>query len=83
MPEARKKIDRAWQGKAERLIAEACFAEWEKANRRPDGKLRRRHVPYRVPAFAEELVRCLGEGDEEAAKVMFWALAVHPEGVKG
>lgn len=38
-----------WRQKAEREIARLCRAEWEAANRLPNGRLRRRHRPYGVP----------------------------------
>lgn len=62
--------------KAHRLIAEECRASYERANRLPNGRLRKRHVPYPVPETAERLVTILGRDDEQAAKAEFIRLAV-------
>ena len=67
-----------WQEKAHRLIAEMCEASYRQSN--PPGK--RRHVPYSVPALAQELVACLNANDEERAKAVFPAYDVLPNEYK-
>lgn len=57
---------KTWRDNADRLIGRACFEAWRSANA---GK--RRHVPYRVPDIAQELVECLRDDDEHRAKAIF------------
>lgn len=61
----------AWRHKAERLIARLARQSFEQANMMRNGKLRKRHVPYALPALAEALVKCLDRNDEERAKALF------------
>lgn len=60
-----------WREKAHRIIAALCRDSYEHANRLPDGRLRKRHVPYSVPETARRLVAALGADDEELAKSIF------------
>lgn len=59
-----------WQDKVHRVISDLCTQSYEQANRRPNGQLRRRHVPYSVPAVAALLIECLESDDEERAKAV-------------
>jgi hypothetical protein len=59
-------LEHTWQDKANRLIADASFDAYTKAN-----KGRKRHVPYSIPQYAEDLVECLAFNDEERAKAIF------------
>jgi hypothetical protein len=68
-----------WQGKANKIIAELCTESYRQANMLGDGRLRKKHVPYRVPRVAEELVACLKTGDEMTAKAIFMQLALVPQ----
>lgn len=65
-----------WRDKANRVISADCMAEWREANTLPNGRRRKRHVPYSVPKTAQELVECLKSDDEERAKAIFIRLAV-------
>lgn len=61
-----------WKEKANRIIGELCRASYLAANRRADGTMRRKHVPYAVPADAAFLVECLADPDGEVkAKALF------------
>lgn len=60
-----------WHTKAHRVIAALCRESYEKANRLPNGRLRKRHVPYTVPQDAETLIKCLAQEDEITAKGLF------------
>lgn len=64
-----------WEQKAHRLIAEMARAAFERANRLPNGQLRKKHVPYTLPNDAVRLVKYLGENDEVGAKALFHELA--------
>jgi hypothetical protein len=61
---------RTWHDKAHDVIAALCRASYEASNRLPNGKLRKRHVPYAVPDTAQRLVAALGANDEETAKAI-------------
>lgn len=69
----------AWRDKAEWIIAADAKDAYERANRLPNGRLRKKHMPYTISDRAEQLVKCLGNNDEEAAKAIFQVLAVIPE----
>jgi hypothetical protein len=58
----------SWQHKAESIIAQHCRTSYEQANRLPNGRMRRRHVPYSVPPIAAALVDALNHDDEAEAK---------------
>lgn len=60
-----------WKCKAHEIIAELCTASYRQANFLPNGNKRKKHVPYSVPALAQELVKCLNENDEVSAKSWF------------
>lgn len=60
-----------WREKAHRVIGQLAHAAYEKANRLPNGRLRKRHVPYALPEVARALVECLGTDDEARAKGIF------------
>lgn len=63
--------ERTWRHKAEDIIAAHCKASYIACNQKPDGKMRRRHVPYSVPEIAKALVAALGRDDEHEAKRLF------------
>jgi len=65
-----------WQTKAHRLIAAMCAHAQQKANRLPNGRMRRKHRPYAVPADAVRLLECLDTNDEIRAKQLFQARCV-------
>lgn len=73
----------AWRAKANRIIAKECLESWKSANMFPDGRRRKRHVPYSVPVTSANLVRCLAENDEAGAKHIFQRLALGLPGVEG
>jgi hypothetical protein len=72
----------AWRDKANRLIAEMCRESYEHCNRLPNGRLRKRHVPYAVPMRAAQLVECLKRDDEHGAKSLFMLLNQSPEAAR-
>lgn len=69
-----------WEAKAHRLISAMALAAYNASNRRPDGRLYKRHRPYTLPAAAARLVAVLGLHDraeaEREAKAMFQTRAV-------
>lgn len=60
-----------WEKKAHRIIAAMSRAAYDRANRLPNGSLRKKRVPYVLPEVARKLVECLGKNDEETAKSIF------------
>ena len=60
-----------WRDKAQRLIGEHCAGAYRQANLLPNGRKRKRHVPYSVPPVAAALVAALGADDEYEAKRIF------------
>ena len=60
-----------WEEKAHKIISELCLASYAQANVLPNGRLRKKHVPYSVPNEARFLVDCLKRQDEHAAKGYF------------
>ena len=44
---------------------------YNKANTRKDGKPYKKHRPYTLPQWCDDLVKALGDDDEEAAKAIF------------
>lgn len=71
----------SWHTKAHSYVAELSQQAWEKANRLPNGRLRKRHVPYRIPDEAAALVDFMGRNDEEGAKALM--LNLNQRGFKG
>lgn len=67
-----------WEKKAHEIIYAECRREYLSANRLPNGRMRKRHVPYTVPELACELRACLAQGLEEQAKTIFLRLALPP-----
>ena len=65
-----------WKEKANRIIGELSREAYLKANRKPDGTMRKKHVPYTIPDTARCLVNCLDRNDEITAKTIFQRLAV-------
>jgi hypothetical protein len=64
----------SWQDKACSIIAKAAWQGYIKANFR-NGKKYKRHRPYSLPVYADELVDCLNRNAEEQAKAIFIRLA--------
>lgn len=64
-------IERTWRHKAHEIIASHCKASYMACNKKPDGTMRRRHVPYPVPGIAKALVEALNRDDEHEAKRLF------------
>lgn len=63
----------AWRNKVNQVILSLCADAYKKANILPNGQKRKRHVPYSVPELAQELVKALGEDNEEKCKsLMMW-----------
>jgi hypothetical protein len=60
-----------WRTKCHEIIYKLSEASYRQANYLPNGRKRKRHVPYTVPALAEELVDCLYKDDEHRAKSLF------------
>ena len=60
-----------WREKCKEIIADLSWDSYRAANYLPNGRKRKRHVPYSVPADATMLVKCLDYGDEETAKAYF------------
>ena len=62
-----------WRNKVNQVILALCAEAYKKANILPNGQKRKRHVPYVVPELAQELVKALGEDNEEKCKsLMLW-----------
>jgi hypothetical protein len=62
---------RTWHEKASDIIEEYCRQSYLQANTLPNGKRRKRHVPYAVPEIAAALVAALNANDEHEAKRLF------------
>jgi hypothetical protein len=59
-----------WQDKAHKIIGTLSRESYEKENRLPNGRFRKKHRPYSIPATAKALVEALGRNDEEGAKAI-------------
>jgi hypothetical protein len=53
-----------WQHAARKMVAEACLAEWRKANPKPG----RAHRPYTVPEWCQPLLDAVERDDEVETK---------------
>ena len=73
---------KTWRDKAQREITAMCAASYRQVNYMKNGRKRKRHVPYAVPALARDLVDCLGRDDEMRAKAIFLHLLVIPDSAK-
>jgi len=60
-----------WRNKCHAIIAQECLAAYRAVNILPNGRIRKRHVPYSTPALAEALVSALDKDDEHEAKRLF------------
>jgi hypothetical protein len=72
------KSDYAWRKKVDTMIGELSRYAFDKANRLPNGTLRRKPVPYDPGPKVRVLVEILDTNDEERAKRIFhhgWAIA--------
>ena len=58
-----------WQDKAHGIIQMAAFLEYRAANYRRGIKLRR-HVPYRLPEWVEDLDAIARNNEEEGKRLM-------------
>ncbi len=63
-----------WETKAHSIIYSECQREYLKANQLPNGRMRKKHVPYRSTELADTLRDCLNTNDEENAKFIFLRL---------
>jgi hypothetical protein len=72
----------AWEYKAEKIISELCLESYKQANYFKNGQKKKKHVPYSVPAIAQELLNCIKTDDEEKAKAIFIKLSIIPESAK-
>lgn len=65
---------RTWHDAVKEAVSVQCAEAYRKANLTNEGKLRRRHVPYRVPELAEEMVKALNNDDEHEGKrlLLIW-----------
>lgn len=61
-------MERTWRHKAEQVIFTIAFREWEKVNRLPNGRIRKKHKKYTLPDECHALVEALGRNDEQTAK---------------
>ena len=59
-----------WRIKAEGIITDLSMQVYLAANK----EHHKRHAPYSIPPVAQSLVECLGNGDEERAKAIFYDL---------
>ena len=57
---------------AEKIIADACFAEYRKANF-VNGKRRARHVAYPVPDWCAEFLKIIEQDNEHDIKAAIHA----------
>ena len=67
----------AWHGKANEIIKSEAWIAYRLVNK-PGQK---RYKPYTISETANELVRCLGQNDENGAKQIFHRLAYGLPGV--
>jgi hypothetical protein len=65
---------KTWQDKAHSIIYSECQREYLKANLLPNGRMRKKHVPYSSPELADTLRDCINNNDEEMAKFIFLRL---------
>lgn len=63
--------ERTWRHKAQEIIGRYCLASYKQANTLPNGRTRKRHVPYSVPEIAAALILTLDINDEAEAKRLF------------
>lgn len=68
-----------WRNKAQRIVADECLASWRQANVTQDGRVRRKHVPYSVPALSQALIEALGNDDEHECKRLFYVQSLGAE----
>ena len=61
----------SWRDKANAMVAAECLASYRAANILPNGRLRKRHVPYRVPELSEALIQALNANNEHEVKRLF------------
>jgi len=67
---------KTWHDKAHEMIASEAMAAYLAAN---TSRRRKKHVPYTLPAWVDDLVATLGRNDERAAKriMMYPHLRIH------
>lgn len=62
-----------WQDRAHQMIAEAAKEAYLKAGNKWPANLNKKHKPYTLPKWCDELVECMKRDDEERAKaIMNW-----------
>jgi hypothetical protein len=64
-------METPWRAKANKVIAALCKESYERCNRLPNGRLRKKQLPYSVPEVAKQFTNCLGKNDEIGAKRLF------------
>jgi hypothetical protein len=65
-----------WQNKAKDIIAKYARQAYLQANQLPNGKIRKKHLPYTVPEICEALIDALNKDDEHEAKRLFQVEAI-------
>jgi len=65
-----------WHNKAHEIIARHSLQSYQQANILPNGKARKRHVPYSIPEIATAMVAALNSDNEHEAKRLFQVEAV-------
>ena len=58
-----------WRDKVHEVVELAALESYRHMNYR-DGRRLKRHVPYTLPGWADDLVKSLGQDDEEACKAI-------------
>ncbi len=64
-------LSMTWQDKAKEIMGRYAYQAYLQANRLPNGKMRKRHVPYNTPEICQALAKALDEDDEHEAKRLF------------
>lgn len=72
-------IPDAMHDKAQSVIADLCAQSYREANTMPDGRRRKRHRAYSVPAIASALVNAIGRADREAVSAILIQCGTTPE----
>jgi hypothetical protein len=66
-----------WKTKANSTIAALCFAAWDQANPKKNGRRPKKHKPYCVPKLATEIVKTLGLHNPAESERETKALLLH------
>ena len=60
-----------WIQKAHRIIATEAQRSYDAANIKHDGTKRKKHVPYTLPSWVDDLINAMNRDDEETGKAIF------------